>query len=504
MKVVSSAEMSRIETIAYGAGAKPDQFMESAGRGIALHVEEYIRHHKLTRMVTLLCGKGNNAGDAYVAGSHLHRNGYAVFAYQLEPIENCSPLCRQNYYRFISHGGVAVDVKSAIDFLFPHGGVIVDALFGTGFHGVAEGLYAAAITTANGSGVPILAIDIPSGLNGQTGEALGPAIEATETLFLGLPKTGFFLNQGWNCVGRLTPIDFGLDDAIIEQAQEEMIFLTNDQVAGLLPKLKRQRHKYDAGVVMGWAGSPSMPGAALMASLAALRGGCGLIRLLHTAEMQTELNSSPFEVIKLPYNDKEPEALIEALNSGNSCFIGPGLGRSKVIRKLLADVLPHVKVPHVIDADALTIIAEEEIPFPIGSIITPHVGEMRRLLKLTDKAVPDKEWLEICQQYVREHQVTLVLKGPPTFIIHPKEDILVSPRGDTGMATAGTGDALTGLIASLLAQGVRSRDAATLGVYLHGIAGERAAQAKTSRAMIATDVIAHFSDAFKELERYAN
>jgi hydroxyethylthiazole kinase-like uncharacterized protein yjeF len=499
MKVVSSAEMSRIETIAYGAGAKPEQFMESAGRGIALHIEDYIRRHRLTRVAVLLCGKGNNAGDAYVAGSHLHRNGYAVFAYQLEPIDTCSPLCRQNYYRFVANGGVAVDVKSAADFLFPPGGVIVDALFGTGFHGAAEGLYAAAITTANGSGVPILAIDIPSGLNGQTGEATGPVIEADETLFLGLPKTGFFLNQGWNCIGRLTGIDFGLNPEIIRQAQEDMIYLTVDQVVGLLPKLKRARNKYEAGVVVGLAGSLSMPGAAQLASLAALRGGCGLMRLLHPESMSAELANTAPEVIRVPYREGDIEAIVDSLNSGDSCFIGPGLGRDKAVRSMLAKVLPQVRVPCVIDADALTIAAEDNIPFPPHAILTPHQGEMRRLLQGYRKERPDKEWLALCQEYVREKLVTLVLKGPPTFILHPKEDILVCPRGDTGMATAGTGDVLTGVIAALLAQGVHGRDAAAVGAYLHGIAGERAADQFTSQAMIASDVIAHLPDAFKEL-----
>jgi ADP-dependent NAD(P)H-hydrate dehydratase / NAD(P)H-hydrate epimerase len=493
VKVVSSKQMSHIEMQAYRDGASESDFMEEAGSGVALVVNDYAEKHDLDRVVILLCGRGNNAGDAYVAGIHLLHLDYEVFALQVAPIAESSPLCKQNYNRFMTEGGRSSEALIE----FPFNGIIVDGLFGTGFHGKVEEPYAAIIELANNSNLPIIAIDIPSGLNGETGQVEGVAIIATETAFLGLPKTGFFLNDGWNHVGKLRYVDFGLPQEYIEDIEADLIMLSQDMLKPLFPPIKRNRHKYEAGHVIGLAGSPGMPGAAILATTAAYRGGAGIVRLLHPDGMQAELATSLPELIKVPYNPEQPQEIIDLMNRASATFVGPGLGRTPSVRKLLHAVLPKLNKPCVIDADALTILAEEEIAIPNQTIFTPQHGEMTRLLKLSSPPAITQEFLSTCRAYAETHGVTLVRKGGPTFIFHTGLPIMVNPTGDPGMATAGSGDVLTGLLAALLAQGMLPHHAAALGVFLHGVAGEHAAEEMTSRGVIASDIIYRFPEAFK-------
>lgn len=484
MKVVSPKEMAAAEAKAYADGCSEEAFMEQAGTGIAAAVNAFVAKHRLEKTVTLLCGKGNNSGDAYVAGVHLCKMGYRVFAVQASPIEKSSPLCQKNHRRFLEAKGQMVS-----DFR----GVLLDGLFGTGFHGALEEPFASLVTNANQSKLPIIAIDIPSGLNGETGDAAGPVVQAVETLFLGVPKTGFFLGEGWNSVGKLTRVDFGLQQSYIDQAGAPFEMITNIN----LPPIKRNRHKYETGDVAGLAGSPGMPGAALLASAAALKGGAGILHLLHPAGMEAELSNSLYEVIKIPYTS--PELAIEKINRAKAAFIGPGIGRAPETRALLKKVLAGLAVPAVIDADALTLIAEEQLPLPARVILTPHHGEMARLLNDAQTPRLNSDLIRRCRAYAEEHNVTLVLKGGPTFIFHPNKPILVNPTGCPGMAKAGSGDVLTGLIAALLAQGEGLYEAAAAGVYLHGLAGEGAEREKTAYGMIASDITAHFPQAWRRI-----
>jgi len=497
MKVVTSKQMAGIEAKAYNGGCSEKEFMEEAGSGVALVVHDFIERNRFEKQVVLICGKGNNAGDAYVAGVHLIYFDYDVLAIQTFPLEECSDLCKLNQIRFLEAGGQYKAISSADEMSLPEGGVIVDALFGTGFRGKVNAPIDAIIKKVNASGLPIIAIDIPSGLNGETGEVESEAIIATETAFLGLPKTGFFLREGWNHVGRLSFVDFGLPQAYIEESESSLVMLSIDMMKPMLPKIIRTRHKYQAGYVVGWAGSPGMPGAALLSSLAALEGGAGIVRLLHLEGMQTELAFAPYELLRMSYGENNAPEMLQVLNKASATFIGPGLGSSPLIRHLLGEIIPQLEKPCVLDADALNFLAEEKIPFPKQAVLTPHLGEMKRLLKRNVTEPIGMDFLKTCQEYAIQHQITLVLKGAPTFIFHPGEPMMVNPNGDPGMATAGSGDVLTGLIASLLAQGLTPHHAALLGVYLHSTAGEFAAQEVTSYCMVASDIINHFPEAFR-------
>lgn len=502
MKVVSARQMKHIESLAFRDGASEDDFMEEAGSGVALIVHDYAERYGLDRHVVLVCGKGNNAGDAYVAGIHLLHLDYDVMAFQVIPFSECSELCQQKYHRFLAEGGHVVEIENAEELALPQRGLIVDGIFGTGFHGIIDEPISTIVHVLNHSGLPIIAVDVPSGLNGETGEAVGEVICAAETAFLGLPKTGFFLRDGWNCVGKLRYIDFGLPQQYIEESESDLTMLTNDMLKPFLPKIVRSRNKYQAGYVVGLAGSLDMPGAAILSSISSLQGGAGIVRLLYPDGMQQAVASAPVELIKVPYKPTDFDFIVEQMNKASANFIGPGMGRSTDVLKILQKVVPRLLKPCVIDADALTLWAQSDDPIqlPANTIMTPHLGEMKRLLKRDEDLLIDLQTLYICQEFVDKHQVTLVLKGGPTFILHPHEPILVSPAGDPGMATAGSGDVLTGLLTALLAQGVTPHHAAALGVYLHGVAGEYAADELTPYCMVATDILYHFPNAFRLVE----
>ncbi len=215
--------------------------------------------------------------------------------------------------------------------------------------------------------------------------------------------------------------------------------------------------------------------------------------------MQSELSNAPFELIKVPYDPTQPQSILDLMHKADAVFVGPGMGRSAEVRQLLKNVLPRIETHSVIDADALTILAEEKIPLPSGAILTPHSGELQRLFH--DNAQPplDEAYLQRCQSYAEDRKITLILKGGPSFIFHPGHPILVNPTGNPGMATAGSGDVLTGVIAALLAQGLSSHEAAALGVYLHGLAGDFADAVKTDYCLVASDITDRLPEAYSSL-----
>lgn len=498
MKIVTAKQMAEIEALAYKDGASEEEFMDEAGAGVALVIHDYIIRNGLDRQVVLLCAKGNNSGDAYVAGQELLEMDYAVLAMQIAPIDTCSPLCQEQHRRFVEAGGRVREVMSEEDLVVPANGVIVDGLFGTGFHGQLREPFASVVRTINRSPTPIISIDIPSGLDGETGEVKGEAIIAAETAFLGLPKRGFFLQDGWNHVGKLRYIDFGLGYEYIDQVETPLQMITREMLAAHLPKMARNRHKYEAGYVVGVAGSPGMPGAALLSAWSSLAGGAGIVRLMHPPGMETELSTSPYEMIKTPYHNVDD--ILAQMSRARGFFIGPGIGTDSKARELVDALVPKIDCPTVVDADALTLYAEKPFKLPEGTIFTPHRGEMARLLGEPAPEFVDMEYLDTCNAYAKKHGIILVLKGGPSFVLNGGEKLFVNALGDPGMATAGSGDVLTGLLASLLAQGVEPLRAAQMGVYIHSWAGELAGGLLTSYCMTASDIVDQFPRAYLHLQ----
>ncbi len=497
IKVVTAHEMSRIEGLAYAEGVLEVDYMENAGKAIADHVERFIDQYELDRNVTLLVGKGNNGGDAYAAGRRLVEKGFSVTAYHLYSLDSCGPLCKKMHEAFKEKGGVVRFVHSEDPFVFDPKGIIIDGLVGTGFKGAAEGALAKMIQAANGSQLPIIAIDIPSGVCGNTGAVATVAIEATMTIYLGLPKLGFFIGNGWDHVGELVYASFGLSQDSVDAAKPAAYLARLESLDLLLPKIKRTRHKYEAGYVLGVAGSPGMPGAALLSSFSALKSGAGIVRLFHFYGMEEELSSAPYEVIKEGWDGKKISRIQEEMVRAKALFVGPGIGREKEAGQMMKRLLSVLSIPSVMDADALFYLAENpKVKLPENCILTPHRKEMKSLLSSFKIEGKEDDFLGKCQCYVDEKNITLVLKGAPTWIFSPKAPPLIMTAGDPGMATAGSGDVLTGIIAALLAQGLEPVKAALLGTALHGLSGECAASDLSSYCVTASDLIDYLSLAF--------
>jgi NAD(P)H-hydrate epimerase len=489
IKVVSAQSMTKLEGLAYAGGCKEFDFMEGAGSSIAEKTEVFIQESKSSSQVTLLVGKGNNGGDAYVAGRKLLEKGIRVTAFHVYHIDQCGPLCRHQKERFEKVGGQIRFLDESKDICLPSEGVILDGLVGTGFKGKAEGVLADVIVKANNSSLPILAIDIPSGLCGNTGSVDGVAIQATATIYLELPKLGFFLKDGWNHVGKLIKAEFGLPKEYLDQA-EAACFVVEEVDASLLPKIRRCRNKYDAGYVLVLAGSYAMTGAGILASYAALKSGAGIVRWFYPPEIAHLTSAAPFELVKEPF--LEDSRFEEEMKKAKALIIGPGMGREKPEQKKIKGALSSTKVPTVIDADALFFLAKNpSFKIPQGALLTPHMGELSRIVDLQKQ-----DLLTACQAFVDEKKTCLLLKGAPNFLFSQGETPLILPFGNPGMATAGSGDVLSGILAAFLAQGLKPTSAALLASYLHGKSGDLAAHEKTWFCITASDLLDYLPRAF--------
>ncbi|MBI5272698.1 MAG: NAD(P)H-hydrate dehydratase [Chlamydiia bacterium] len=476
-KVITVQEMSRIEQLAKQEGCREDLFIEEAGKKIARAALELMETKKRPKTAFLLIGKGNKGADAYAAGLCLLEKDLKVHALALFPLQQCSEWNRKFMQRFVQGRGTVASVWEKKRSCSGEG-LLIDGLFGTGFQGQVDGLAAEIIRWVNDSGIPILSIDIPSGLDGTTGEIRGVCVHAHTTVTLGMAKIGLFLREGWNVCGQLLVENFGLSNRWIEAAQATAYL--PDETRLPLPQIVRNRHKYQAGYVLGLSGSAVLRGAPKLAGLAALRAGAGIVRVFHRGQ----IGEAPIELICQKWNAGDWK---RELARAQALFAGPGMGmRSERWHK--------IKVPMVLDADAL----QKEMTFGLQTIATPHRGEMLRLLGIEAVGL-EEAFLILCQKFAEKKKLTLLLKGAPTFIFSPLSLPLIIPRGDPGMATAGTGDVLTGLVTGLLAQGLSCHEAAATGAYLHALAGERAARLHTSYSMIASDLITHLPEAFETL-----
>lgn len=474
--VVTSLEMRRIEELSKLEGCSEEAFMKQAGKNVALHAEKMIQG--LEGTVILLLGKGNKGGDALVAGLSLLEKGISVRAITITPTKDCSPLQQKFREAFTNQGGSLQEIDTG---LFEDASILIDGLLGTGFQGEVVGELAALIRLANQSKKPILSIDVPSGLDGTTGEVKGDAICATRTVCLGLLKVGLFSNDGWNQVGDLYLSDFGLPEKYVESA--EILAVSPLKTSPPMPFLKRNRHKYEAGYVVGFSGSKVFKGAPKLAGLSSLRSGSGITRVFHIGD----IGEIPYSLI---CQEWEVEAWNAELKRADSVFIGPGIGDAK--QSFLKKELKGIQVPLVCDADAV----QKELQYPPFTILTPHRGEVLRLFGLP-KETPEKELFFHAQEWVNVRGCILVVKGAPTWIFAKETKPIVCAGGDPGMAVAGSGDVLTGIIASLLAQKVDPLNAAVLGVQLHLFSGEVASEAKGSYSMIAEDLIEHLPQAVR-------
>ncbi|HSX12845.1 MAG TPA: NAD(P)H-hydrate dehydratase [Chlamydiales bacterium] len=473
--VLTSQEMKRIEQLAIQDGCSEEAFMLVAGQKVGIAALEFLEN--VPKKVVLLIGKGNKGGDAFVAGLYLLEKGVQVHAVTLFAANTCSPLNQKFRERFLKKGGSCLS-----DFFFGDASLIIDGLFGTGFQGIIDGKIAELIQLANNSALPMISIDIPSGLDGTTGDVRGEAIKADMTVALGCYKSGFFLNSGWNHVGNIRFEEFGLPQKYLDQA--ELVARIPRTIS--LPPIIRNRHKYQAGYVVGFSGSKVLKGAPKLAGLSALRSGAGIVRIFHLEE----IGETPFSLICQKWN--LPSWKKECQRAG-SLFLGPGIGKSAKILQFLKKEVKKILWPIVVDADAI----QSNIQYPKNALVTPHHGEAMRLFGVKK----ERELFAYAQKWVDRTECILVLKGAPTWIYSAKTAPIIIPFGDPGMAKAGTGDVLTGILSALLAQKMDPLQAAIVGCSLHAIAGEIAAQDKTSYSMMAEDIINNIPLAIQIIDR---
>lgn len=512
MKLVTSESMRAIDAECIeGLGIPGLKLMENAGVGTARFIERELGPLR-GKTVTVVCGKGNNGGDGFVIARELSRLGAAVSVYLAGHGDDMSGDAKANLDR-MGHGAVAElsDGPTVGHFVEAMRGsdLVVDALFGTGFNGAPRGLSGTVIQQMNVCGRPVLSVDVPSGLDATTGTYEGECVEADWTCTMGLPKRGFYVHPGRRLVGTLHVVDIGVPAGVAEKVGVCDNVLTAPEAAALLPERPANGHKGTFGKVLVVAGSVGYTGAAALASSAVLRAGAGLAFLGVPSSLNDVMEAKLSEVITRPLPETASRSLAaeavpavrSMLDSADSLAIGPGLSTDPDTQAFVSSVVSEVAVPCVIDADALSALTPTAIGERSGGapvVLTPHPGEMGRLIGRSPEEVQANRD-RVAREVAKSSGATVLLKGSPTVIADPDGELFVNPTGSSALASGGTGDVLTGIISTFLAQGLGATEAAALGAYVHGLAGEFAAESLGEAGVIASDVLDHIPFAMREL-----
>ena len=478
--------------------------MERAGEGIVRHLEEHCGPAR-GKTITILCGKGNNGGDGLVVARLLHRRRAQIHVVLLTAVTDLGRDAATMYRRLVRvTGRTAIVPFRSVDqvrLLLASSDILVDALLGTGLSSLVTGTYREAIELINSAGKPIIAIDIPSGLHADTGTILGHAIRATLTIACGLPKLGLYVNAGIDQAGAIRIADIGIPPAYVDAIESRTLLLTSDSAFQSLPERARSSHKGTFGHVGIIAGSVGKTGAAALAARAALRVGAGLVTVATPSSVNDVLEAKLLEAMTMPLPETKARTLARSgldrvlafIQARTAIAIGPGLSTHHETIELVQSLMKHLDRPSVLDADALNALAGRaslltECTTP--PILTPHPGEMARLeVDATTQSV-NADRIGTARRFARERGVFVVLKGARTVIARPDGLVAICPTGNPGMATAGTGDVLTGMIVGLLAQRVPAWEAACAATYFHGLAGDLASQQLGQPGMLAGDLIA--------------
>ncbi len=512
MKLVTSDQMRQIdsETI-NNYGIPGPELMENAGRGIAQHISDKIRSNANNTRVVIICGKGNNGGDGFVVGRHLQNDNTEVTIYFMGPVEKLSSDAKLNYNRALKEGLPLLEIKTIDD--LPDSlncDLIIDAIFGTGFTGAPRGLSGELISYINKQNISVASVDMPSGLNADTGQHEGAVIRADYSFTLALPKYGLYLSPGRELAGEVTIVPIGIPEEVISKFDFKTELITSQLVSSLLPYRKPDGHKGDFGKLFLIAGSLGMTGAAALAAKSALRSGCGLVKIGCPRTVLPTIAHLAMEATLWPLPDVAKKGALakrglgEILNivkDHNAIAIGPGLGQHRETKDLIRRLIPKLEVPAVIDADGLNAIVGFTDIFKavkVPMVLTPHPGEFNRL---TGKPVPIDihERIKVATEFAKTYNTTLVLKGSPTIVADPDGNCYLNPTGNNGMATGGSGDVLTGAIGAFLAGGLSAVDAAVCGVYIHGLTGDIASMDLGETSLIAGDLVEYLPEAFSIL-----
>ncbi|GBC93588.1 Bifunctional NAD(P)H-hydrate repair enzyme Nnr [bacterium HR15] len=481
--IVSAAEMRALDRATIEEDGVPSLIlMERAGQGVFRHLCEWFSPIQ-GRRVAIIVGKGNNGGDGLVVARYLHEAGASVHLWlATDPSEFTGDAAVQ-WHIVRAYDIPALPIPPNPDpALFREEEVLVDALLGTGLQGEVREPYRTLIEVMNQSERPIVAVDIPSGLDADTGRELGIAIRATYTVTMALPKLGFFQNAGPRCVGKWVAVPIGIVPRRMADLQSAARLLNARDIGAMLPAWSPDAHKGHRGHVLVVGGSPGMVGAPALAGISALRVGAGLATVATPARIQPQVASFYPELMTIPLPDGDTGALTrdgvrylsERWARYDVLALGPGLGQLAPTESAIGELLSlwsQRERPLVIDADGLNWMARlgGEVPLPPWTVLTPHPGEAARLLQIATHQVQEDR-LNVAALLHERYGATIVLKGAYS-VITDGSDTWIVPFAEPSLATGGSGDVLTGAIAGLLAQGLAPREAALAGAYLHAAAG---------------------------------
>jgi NAD(P)H-hydrate epimerase len=458
------------------------ELMERAGTAVA---ETVLRRFPDARQISVWCGPGANGGDGLVVARLLHEAGRTVETRLLAAEDRVRGDAAENLRRAREAGVPFVEEAGPAE-------VVVDALFGTGFSGAPRREAAEAIDTINASGDHVVSVDVPSGIDASTGEVVGSAVFATATVTFHAQKLGLVVAPGRFHAGEIEVAGIGLDRA------DTATGLVGSAILGTVPRRRVAQNKYSAGTVLVVGGSPGYTGAASLTAQAALRAGAGIVFACVPRTLATVFEHRLLEVVTRACDDADghfvaeaADQILELAGRAHAVAIGPGLGRSEGARDLVRTLLERVELPVVVDADGLSALAghldwvfAREQP----TVLTPHAGELARLLGMRSSTVTARRLYSV-QAGVAESGAVVLLKGADTLVAALRRGVLVSDHGNPGLASAGTGDVLTGVVAAFLAKGMEPRLAAAAAAATHGLAADHAARSKGYAGLIASDVV---------------
>ncbi len=479
LPLFTAADTRRLEAaLARDHDLSPATLMQRAAQALHHHIA---RHWPEARRVLVVAGAGNNGGDGYVLAWLLQDGGRAVQLLALT--EAAADPAGAAAQAWVDNGGEILRWSASGS--LPAADLIVDALFGIGLRRSLEGAAAALVEAINSAGVPVLAVDLPSGIDADTGTVAGVAVRATRTLSLLARKGGLYTGAAVDHCGAMDFDDLAVSNLLDRASVADRQLLETGDLAYWLPARRRGAHKGEHGHVLVIGGDHGMAGAPRISGSAALRAGAGFGSVATRTAHVGQVGAACPEL--MVHGIEDAAALSVPMRRADVLAIGPGLGQGDWGRALLAQAMTgdHRRV---FDADALNLIATDPRPLPRASVITPHPGEAARLLG-TGVAQIERDRFAAARELARRYRTVAVLKGAGT-VIDDGERCLVCPFGNPGMASGGMGDALTGIIAAMLAQGLPSFEAAAAGVLAHALAGDAAARDGGERGLLASDLIA--------------
>jgi ADP-dependent NAD(P)H-hydrate dehydratase / NAD(P)H-hydrate epimerase len=503
--VLTAAQTQALDRETEARGIPVAELMERAGHAVA-RAALAVAGGGYGRRAVVVAGKGNNGGDGLVAARHLARWGMRVAVVLLaEPGALREPSAGK--LRRLEDAGVRPRPFSAevLDRELARANVAVDGIFGTGFRGVAEGPHAAAIEALKASPAPVVAVDIPSGVEGDTGAVRGSAVRATLTVALGAPKAGDVLFPGAAHAGLLEVADIGFPPDLL---RSDLLLVEPEDAAGLLPERGPEDHKRRSGVVLVVAGSRRMTGAPRLVARGAYRAGAGLVTVAVPSGILSVVQAGLSEATFLPLmqtpagnvSQSAWEELRTRIRRFDAVAVGPGLSTDDSTPELVRRLVTEAPVPVVADADALNAFvghAAELAHRRSDLVLTPHTGEFGRLFGMPAEAVLEDR-VGFARKAAAETGAVVLLKGARTLVALPDGEVRVNPTGTAVLATGGTGDVLTGMIAAYLARGLPPAEAATLAAFVHGLAGDAAGEA-VGEGVIALDVAEAVPEAVRRL-----